>query len=70
VIEQIDEVDVAIEIRGLVPEVHHHAAQLQVLALRHVGHQTDEPERLLFCLGEGGRLVERRVLQQFNAVLV
>ena len=59
VVEQIDQVDVAIEVGGLVAELHHDAAQLQVLGLGDVGHQADEAERLLFRLGEGGRLVER-----------
>ncbi len=34
VIEQIDEVDIALEVRALLAEMHHHAPQLQFLGLR------------------------------------
>ena len=66
VIEQIDEIDVAIEVGVLVAELHHHATQLQVLGLRDVGHEADEAERLLFGFGEGGRLVERWIPKQLR----
>jgi hypothetical protein len=58
VVEQIDEIDIAIEIRALPGELHHHALQLQSLGLGHVGYKANDSECLLFDLGEGGRLVE------------
>src|SRR6202022_2088241 len=57
VVEQIDEVNIAIEVRVLVPELHHHAAQLQILGLRDVRYKANKAERLLFGLRKGGRLV-------------
>ena len=60
-VEQIDKVDVAIEIGGLVAELHHYSAQLQILCLGDIGHQADDSKRLLFRLGKGGRFIHRRV---------
>ena len=59
VIEQIDEVDVAIEVSVLLAELQHHAAQLQILGLGDVRHQANEAERLLLVLGKRRRFVER-----------
>ena len=50
-------------------ELQHHALQLQILGLRHVGYKANKSERLLFCLGEGGGLVERWVVEQFDSAL-
>ena len=36
-IKQIDQVNVAIEVRGLVAELHHHPAQLQVFGFSYIG---------------------------------
>jgi hypothetical protein len=58
VVEQIDEIDIAIEIRVLLGELHHHALQLHILGLGHVRDKANDSERLLFHLCEGGRLVE------------
>ena len=58
-VEQIDEIDVALEIGVLLAELHHHPAQLQLLGLGHVGDEADQAERLPLRLGEGRRLVER-----------
>ena len=68
-VEQIDEVDVAIEVRVLLAELHHHASQLQFLGLRYVGYEANQAECLLFGLGEGGRLVERWIAEQFDSAL-
>ena len=69
VIEQIDEVDVAVEIRRLVRELQHDAAQLQVFRLGRVGDEADEPERLTLRLGVGRRLVEGGIVKKFAAAL-
>ena len=53
-VEQIDQVDVAVEVGGLVTELHHHPAQLQIFGLGDIGHQADDSQSLLFRLGEGG----------------
>ena len=57
-VEQIDKEDVAVEIGGLVTELHHHPPQLQILGLGNVGHQADEPERLLLGLAKGGGFIQ------------
>jgi len=69
-VEQIDEIDIAIEVRVLLAELHHHASQLQLprSLLRRV--RVDKAECLLFGLGEGGRLVERWIVEHFDSVLV
>src|SRR5713101_4544716 len=59
VVQQIDEVDIAIEVRVLLAELHHHASQLQFLGLRYVRYEPNKAECLLFGLGEGGRFIER-----------
>ncbi len=50
VVEQIYEVDVAIKVRGLVAQLHHHALQLQFLGLCYIGHESNKAERLAFRL--------------------
>src|SRR5215472_5075357 len=63
VVEEIDQVDVAFEVRGLLRELRIHALQLEVLGLGYVRHETNETQCLLFGLGKGGRFVESRILQ-------
>jgi hypothetical protein len=41
------EIDIAIEIRVLLGELHHHALQLHILGLGHVGYKANDFERLL-----------------------
>jgi len=57
VVEQIDQVNVAIEVRVLVSELHHYPAQLQVLGFGNIGYQANDSEGLLFGLGKRCRLV-------------
>jgi hypothetical protein len=57
-VKQIDQVNVAIEIRVFVAELHHHALQLQFLGLRYVGYEPNKAECLLFVLGKSGGFVE------------
>ena len=53
-IEQVRQIDVTVEVGGLVTELHHHPPQLKVLAFRGVRNQPDQPEGLLFRLRVGG----------------
>jgi hypothetical protein len=69
VVEQIDQINVAVEIGALVSELHHHAAQLQILGLGYIGHQANKSERLLLRLGESSRLVERGVLKVLYPII-
>jgi hypothetical protein len=64
VVEQVDQVDVALEVCVLMAELQHHSAQLQVLGLGHIGYQTHETQGLPFGLGEGGGFVQGRILKQ------
>ena len=66
VVEQIDEVDVAIEIGVFVAELLHDPAELEVLRLRHIRNQPDQAQRLTLGLGEGGGLIERRIVQEID----
>ena len=43
VIEQIDEIDIAFEVRRLLTQLHHHALQLQLLGLRTSGTRPTRP---------------------------
>jgi hypothetical protein len=63
VVEQIDEIDVAIEVGELVPELLHHAADLQVFGLGDVGNEPGEPERVALSLAERRRLAQARIAQ-------
>ena len=69
VVEQIDQVDVAFQIGGLLRELQIHALQLEFLGLRYVRNEPNKTECLLFGLGEGGRLVERWIVKQFDSAL-
>jgi len=52
VVEQINQVDVALEVASLGAELHPHPVQLHIHALGDVRHQADDTERLLFRFGE------------------
>ncbi len=67
VVEQIHEINITVEIGILLAQLHHHALQLQFWRFRYVGNEAHKAERLLFGLTEGGRLVERWILKQFNS---
>ncbi len=58
VVEQVDQIDVAVEVGRLVTELHVHALQLDIHFFGDVRHEADDTERLLFRLGECRRLVE------------
>ena len=66
VVEQVHEIDVAVEIAGLVPELLQHALELDVLALDHVGQQTGQAQPLALGVRERGRFVETRLEQQVH----
>jgi hypothetical protein len=53
VVEQIDQINVAFEVRAFVAELHHHSAQLEVFGLGHIGYQANDAKGLLFTLGKG-----------------
>src|SRR5262249_18007900 len=67
VIEKVDEIDVAIEVGDLVPELLHHATDLQLLVLDDVGQEADETKRLALLFREGGRLRQPRIEQQLGS---
>src|SRR6202021_2545571 len=69
VVEQIDQVYVAFQIGGFLRELQIHALQLDFVGLRYVGNEPNKTECLFFGLGEGGRLVERWIVEQFDSVL-
>ena len=52
-VEQIDQIDVAIDVSVLVTELHHHPAQLQILSLGHIRYQTNDSQGLFLGLREG-----------------
>jgi len=65
---QVDEIDVAVEVRVLVPELHHYALQLQVLRLCFTSQEPNWAECLLFSLSGGRRFVKRWMAKQFDSV--
>src|ERR1700730_2041558 len=69
VVEQIHEIDITIEVCVFLAKLHHHASQLLFLGFRYIGNEAHKAERLLFGLGEGGRLVKRWIMEQFDSTL-
>ena len=69
VVQQLDQVDVALQVRGLVAELLEDAAELEVLRLGRVGDQPHQAEGLALRLGVGGGLVEHGVVQDVDAAL-
>jgi len=69
VVQQLDQVDVALQVRGLVAELLQDPAELEVLRLGRVRDQPHQAEGLALRLGVGGGLVEHRVVQEVNAAL-
>ncbi len=68
-VEQPDQVDVAIEIGGLVSELLKDAPQLHVLVLDDIRQQTSQTQRLALGEREGCGLVEAAVLEEVHAAL-
>ena len=69
VIEQTDQVDVAVDVAGLVPKLLQHALELHVLAFDGIGQEPGQLQRFAFGVRECGRFVESRVEYQFHAGL-
>ena len=69
VIQQIDQIDVAREVIWLTRQLHHHALQLGILCFSHIRNQPDQPERLLFLLGECRRFIQDGILEQIKPPL-
>ena len=69
VVQQADQVDVALQVGGLVPELLQDAAELEVLRLGHVRDQPHQAEGLALRLGVGGGLVEHGIVQEVDAAL-
>jgi hypothetical protein len=68
VIEQVDQINIAVKIRMLLTELQQNALQLQVLGFCRVWYQTHEVERLLFRFGERSRFVHVWILKHFDSV--
>jgi hypothetical protein len=49
VVEQVHQEDAAVEVAGLVTELHHHPPELEIFGLGDVRHQPDEAESLLLA---------------------
>jgi hypothetical protein len=62
-VQQINKLDIALEVRVLVTELHHHSAQLEIFGLSHVRYEAHQPECLLLGLAERGIFVEGWVLK-------
>ena len=69
VVQQVDQVDVAVQVGGLVPELLQDAAELEVLRLGRVRDQPHQAEGLALRLGVGGGLVEHGIVQEVDAAL-
>ena len=52
VVEQIHQVNVTLQVGGLLCELQIHPSQLEVLRLDHIGHKTNETERFFLGLAE------------------
>ncbi len=69
VVHQADQVDVALQVGGLVPELLQDPAELEVLRLGRVRDQPHQAEGLALRFGVGGGLVEHGIVQQVDAAL-
>ena len=66
VVLQSDEVDVPVEVGGLVAELVEDAPELDLLALDPVGQEAGQAERLALGVGERRRFVQAGVEQQVH----
>ena len=69
VVEEVDEIDVAVHVRSLVAELQKHALELQILGFGLIGNEADEAKGLALVFGEGGGFVQGGVVQQIGAAL-
>jgi hypothetical protein len=69
VIEEPDQIDVAIDVAGLVPELLQYALELHVLGFDGVGQQPGQLQRFAFGVHEGGRFGELGLQKELHARL-
>ncbi len=68
VIEKSDQIDVAVDVAALVPELLQHALELHGLAFDDVGKEPGQAQRLALGFRERGRFVAARILQEVHAL--
>lgn len=69
VIEEPDQIDVAIDVAGLVPELLQYALELHVLGFDGVGQQPGQLQRFAFGVHKGGRFGELGLQKKLHARL-
>src|SRR5262249_16099175 len=67
VIEEIDQINVALEVCRFLCQLRVHASQLEVFSLDDIGDETNQAERFPLGLAEPGGLVQGRVAQYFHS---